>query len=74
MFLLLIVFAAVIAVQAPVLVRQKMWKELAAFSVILLVGMVYSVGVVLELPLPNPVKGLKLVSDPVAVVINNLLK
>ena len=72
--LLVLVFIAIIAWEAPGLVRKKMWRELAAFSVLLLlIGMVLGFGLVLELPLPNPTKGIEAVFRPAGRYIESLL-
>ncbi len=71
--LLVLVFIAIIAWEAPGLVRKKMWRELAAFSVLLLIGMVLSFGSVLELPLPNPTKGIEAVFRPASRYIESFL-
>ncbi len=71
--LLALVFIAIIAFDVPGLVRKKMWRELAAFSVLLLIGMVLGFGLVLELPLPNPTKGIEAVFRPAGRYIESLL-
>ncbi|MCL4441270.1 MAG: hypothetical protein M1609_11995 [Firmicutes bacterium] len=72
-FLLSLVFIAIIAIEAPALVRNKMWRELAAFSVLLLIGMLYSYGQALDIPLPNPTKVIMAVFEPVSRIIEKLL-
>lgn len=71
--LLILVFAAIIALEVPGLLRKKMWRELAAFSVLLLIGMVLSFGQVLKLPLPNPTRGIEAVFRPVSQYLEKLL-
>ncbi|HBC91767.1 MAG TPA: hypothetical protein DCZ10_02380 [Pelotomaculum sp.] len=71
--LLILVFVAIIAFEAPGLVKKKMWRELAAFSVLLLIGMVLSFGQVLKLPVPNPTKGIDAVFKPVTQFIERML-
>lgn len=73
LFLLSLVFIAIIAYEAPGLIKQKMWRELAAFGVLLIIGMVYSYGQVLNLPLPNPTKGIEAVFKPVSQYLEKLL-
>lgn len=73
LFLLSLIFIAIIAFEVPGLVRQKMWRELATFSVLLIIGMVYSYGQVLNLPLPNPTAGIEAVFKPVSQYIEKLL-
>ncbi|MHB1418676.1 MAG: hypothetical protein ACYCX4_03680 [Bacillota bacterium] len=74
MYLVLMMFGGIIAAQVPGMVRQKMWRELIVYSVLLMIGMVYSLGIALDLSLPTPVKGLQLVYDPLAKMILKLLK
>lgn len=71
--ILLSVFGAIIALEVPGLVRKRMWGELAAFAVLLAVGMVFSVAQVLNLPLPNPTRFIDALFEPVAGVINRIL-
>lgn len=71
--LLILVFAAIIAFEAPGLVRKKMWRELTAFSVLLLIGMVLSFGQALKLPLPNPTRGIEAVFRPMSQYLERLL-
>lgn len=72
-FLLILVFALIIAFEAPGLVRKKMWRELTAFSVLLLVGMILSFGQALDLPLPNPTRGIEAVFKPFSLYLEKLL-
>ncbi|TEB07326.1 hypothetical protein Psch_00873 [Pelotomaculum schinkii] len=71
--LLILAFIAIIAFEAPGLVKKKMWRELAAFSVLLLIGMVLSFGQALKLPVPNPTKGIDAVFKPVTQFIESML-
>ncbi|TEB16468.1 hypothetical protein Psfp_01296 [Pelotomaculum sp. FP] len=71
--LLVLVFIAIIAFEAPGLVKKKMWRELVAFSVLLLIGMVLSFGQALKLPVPNPTKGIDAVFKPVTQFIESML-
>ncbi|MFZ5631565.1 MAG: hypothetical protein ACOY40_01835 [Bacillota bacterium] len=72
-FLLSIIFMAIIAFEAPGLIKKKMWRELAAFSVLLIIGMAYSYGLVLDLPLPNPTEGIMAIFEPVGKYLEKLL-
>jgi len=72
-FLISLVFIAIIALEAPALVRNKKWRELAAFSVLLLIGMLYSYGQALDIPLPNPTKLILTIFEPVSLIIERLL-
>ncbi len=72
-FLISLIFIAIIAYEAPGLIRQKMWRELAVFGVLLVIGMIYSYGQVLNLPLPNPTKGIEAVFKPVSKYLEKIL-
>lgn len=73
LILLIIVFGLIIAAQAPPLIKKKMWKELAAFGVLLLIGMFYSFGLALNLPVPNPAKAVEAVFAPLTKLIQKVL-
>lgn len=47
-WLVSLIFTAVIALELPYLVRNKLWREMAAFSGLLTIGMVYSFSILLE--------------------------
>lgn len=71
--LLSVIFIGIIAFEVPGLIRKKMWRELAAFFILLVLGMVYSYGQVLDLPLPNPTSGIMAIFEPVSLFIEKLL-
>ncbi|SHI98110.1 hypothetical protein [Desulfofundulus thermosubterraneus] len=71
--LLSLLFIAIIALQVPPLVKKKMWRELVAFSVLLFLGMIYSYGLVLNLPLPNPARAVEAVFTPLTGLIQKAL-
>ena len=73
LFLLSLIFIGIIAYEVPMLIKKKMWRELAAFSVLLIIGMFYSYGHVLELPLPNPTKVVEAVFKPISAYIEKIL-
>jgi len=73
LLLLLLVFGGIIALEAPGLVREQMWGELAAFGFLLALGMVLSVAQMLDIPLPNPTKGIEAIFKPVADAIDKAL-
>lgn len=68
-----LVFAGIIAFEAPRLIKNRLWREMIAFSGLLVVGLVYSFGLALSWPLPNPVKLLKAVFLPVTQYLERLL-
>ncbi|MCL5290417.1 MAG: hypothetical protein M1489_05235 [Firmicutes bacterium] len=72
-FLASLIFIAIIAFEAPDLIKKKMWRELTAFGVLMLIGMFYSYGQILDLPLPNPTKGIMAIFKPVSQYLEKLL-
>ena len=70
---LMVIFLVLIALEAPGLVRDKQWRELAAFSVLMVVAMALSFAQVLGLPIPNPNHGLEAIFTPIAEMIKKVL-
>ena len=64
--LLVIVFIVIILLEAPRLVKKKMWRELVAFSGYLLLGMALSIPMVLGIKMPNPSNFIEAVFKPLA--------
>lgn len=71
--LILLVFTIVTAVEAPILIKQRMWKELMAFFVMICLGILYSIGQFYDWPLPNPEKYLEYKFIPISKMVENLL-
>lgn len=63
---LILVFAVIIALQVPGLVKGRLWKELTVFFILLSLGMIYSVGQIYNWPLPNPTKRMEYMFEPVS--------
>lgn len=72
--LLLLVLGAIIALEAPGLVRQRMWREIAVFSFLLAVGTIYSAAELFDISLPNPTTITETLYQPVSGAIEKLLK
>ncbi len=49
-------FALLILVEAPGLIKKKLWRELTAYSVLMLIAIVISVLYLEHVEIPNPVK------------------
>lgn len=64
--LLILLFIGIILFEAPGLVKKKMWRELAAFSVYLSIGIALSIPQVLEVKLPNPTKAIEALMKPIS--------
>lgn len=63
---LLVFFSGIILLEVPGLVKKKMWRELAAFSGFLSVGMVLSFLQVLGISFFNPSSFIEKVFKPMA--------
>ncbi|MTI81538.1 MAG: hypothetical protein FH758_11780 [Firmicutes bacterium] len=72
-FGLVVLFVAIIAIEVPKLIKEELWREFVVFGVLMLLGMVLSFGLVLNLPLPNPVSALEAVFTPVTQYMDSLL-
>ena len=74
LIILSLVFILIIAIEAPKLVRQKMWRELGAFAGLMFIAMVLSFAAILDIDLPTPTDAFELVFTPVANVMDKALK
>jgi hypothetical protein len=63
-FLAVLVFLGIILFEAPILVKKKMWRELAAFAVYLGVGMALIIPQVLDVDLPRPAAAIEALFKP----------
>ncbi|MFA5384625.1 MAG: hypothetical protein WC364_08190 [Eubacteriales bacterium] len=64
LLLFLTVFAAIIGLQAPPLIRNRQWPEFAAFSFFMLFALVVTVPQIYGIQLPNPADLIFRISDP----------
>lgn len=62
--LLVLLFAGIIWLEAPGLVRAQKWRELAVFAVLLVTGMILSIPQALGITLPNPNRPFELLFKP----------
>ena len=63
---MIVLFIGIILFEAPGLVKKKMWRELAAFFVYLLIGMALIIPQVLGIKLPNPNNAIEAVFKPIS--------
>lgn len=70
---LVLIFLAIVALEAPRLVREQKWRDLAAFGGTLLIAMVMTIAAVLDIPLPNPTRGIMALFKPVMELLNKVL-
>jgi len=71
--LLVLLFGVILLMEVPGLVRRRMYRELAAFLVLLAVAMVYSLGLALHWSLPNPARITEALFRPVNWFLERLL-
>ncbi len=64
--LLVILFICIILLEAPTLIKKKMWRELTAFSLFLLVGAIFSFFQVLRVKIFNPTDLIEMIFKPLA--------
>ena len=55
-FLLIAVFAVIVFLEVPKMVKKKQWRELTVYSVLMAIAIVISVMYTLDLYVPDPVK------------------
>ncbi|SHK33709.1 hypothetical protein [Desulforamulus aeronauticus] len=73
LLLVTVAFIIIILLEVPRLVVQKKWRDLAAFSFLLLPAIVYSYGITLDVNLPNPTHLIIKLFDPLALRLEQLL-
>ncbi|MHB8158538.1 MAG: hypothetical protein ACYDEQ_14325, partial [Desulfocucumaceae bacterium] len=71
--LISLIFIFIIALEAPGMIKKKMWRELTVFSTLLLIGMVYSFGLALNIPMPNPTDAIMTIFEPVSKYFDKVL-
>ncbi|MDH7577013.1 MAG: hypothetical protein QHH75_04125 [Bacillota bacterium] len=67
--LILLAGAGIALYEVPKLTRQKMWRELTAFSGFLLIGLALALALALGLPVPNPTRGVEYIFGPLSRLI-----
>jgi len=66
-------YVGMAVIEMPHMIKSKLWRELLVFCFFLLIGMIYSYGLILNWQLPNLVQGLGLLFDPVTGLMQKLL-
>ncbi|HHW21848.1 MAG TPA: hypothetical protein GXX26_03065 [Clostridiaceae bacterium] len=59
MIFLLLIYAFVLIINVPGLIKRKEWRELAVFSVFYVIAFALGLMYVLDIPIPSPMKGLQ---------------
>lgn len=68
--LILLLGVGIAFYEVPKLVRQKMWRELVAFSGFLLAGLALTIAQTLGLPVPNPTRAIEFIFSPLSKLIH----
>ncbi len=63
-FLLLLLGVAIIMMEVPGMLKEKLWKEMVLFFVILGCGLFLSIGQILEIAIPNPTDIIRSIFGP----------
>lgn len=71
--LVTVAYIIIILLEVPRLVLQKKWRDLTAFSFLLIPAIIYSYGITLDLNLPNPTDFITLVFKPLAKSLGQFL-
>jgi len=59
MIFFLLIYAFIIVLSVPGLIKRKEWRELTAFSVLYIIAFALGLMYVLDIPIPSPMKGLQ---------------
>ncbi len=59
MIFLLLIYVFVVAVNVPGLIKRKEWRELTVFSILSTISFALGLMYVLDIPIPNPMRGLQ---------------
>ena len=59
MIYLFIIYALIIIINVPGLIKRKEWRELTVFSVLYIIPFALGLMYVLDIPIPSPMKGLQ---------------
>ncbi|MBO8128578.1 MAG: hypothetical protein H0Z39_05195 [Peptococcaceae bacterium] len=62
--LLMVVFAIIIGFEVPRLLQNEMYRELIGFALLMFIGMIWSFGLLLDLPLPNFIQSIDAMINP----------
>lgn len=65
MIILLLIFAFMVYIQVPSLLKNKYWKELITFSAFFIAAFILSILYVMDINIPSPIKGVKYIIEDV---------
>ncbi|MEG6511324.1 hypothetical protein [Desulforamulus ruminis] len=66
-------FAVVLWIQLPSLIKRKNFREIIAYSLMMIMGMVYSYAYLWDIKLPNPTHAVDAVFRPITKFLDHLL-
>ncbi|HHV06999.1 MAG TPA: hypothetical protein GXX69_02115 [Firmicutes bacterium] len=66
MFLLILIYLAVIAFEIPKLVREKKWRDLVVFSLFMLLAVGLSLPMAMGVEIPNPTRYITRILAPIS--------
>jgi hypothetical protein len=73
LFLIAVAFAAIAGYEIPSMLHKKQWRELIAFSVLMLFGFTMSCLMIIGIRLPNPIQGIEFVTTKVYALLAQVL-
>lgn len=73
LLLVTLAFGFIIYLELPGLLAKKCWRQMVAFSVLLVPAMLYSYGIIFDLDLPNPSRFIEALFDPLATMLESFL-
>jgi hypothetical protein len=59
MIILLLIYAFIMIINVPGLIKRKEWRELRAFFILYIIAFALGLMYVLDIPIPSPMKGLQ---------------
>lgn len=62
---LVAVFAIIGLFEAPKILQKRLWREFGVFSFLLVFGFILSVLLALDVPVPSPARGIRLLMGPI---------
>lgn len=68
-----LIYIGIMAIDAPRMFKDGLWRELVVYSLLWLLALIYSLGLVLNWNLPNLTHGLAFIFDPVGRYIQQIL-
>lgn len=70
---LVLFFAVLITVQVRDMIKKELWRELIAYSVLMIVAMILSFGIVFDVKLLNPVAAVEKMFNPIIQYLDEMM-